>query len=73
MKIFLLIQSIILALSLQISAQDYIPTYFSKSEFDEDVRFLAQKVTGIHPKFLDRDFYGRWKSCLSIQSLQKTS
>ena len=41
-------------------AQTYQPTYFSKKDFLEDIDFLTQKVTHIHPAFLNPEFKQEW-------------
>lgn len=63
MKIFSTIL-VILALSLCINAeaQLYSPTYFTKADFEQDIQYLAQKVTQIHPKFLDSAFHTTWQA-----------
>lgn len=41
-------------------AQKYTPTYIQKKELQKDLIFLKEKVTKIHPKFLDKDFHSQW-------------
>lgn len=43
-------------------AQLYTPTYFTKADFEQDILYLAQKVTQIHPKFLDSGFHKDWQT-----------
>lgn len=51
-------------------AQSYSPTYFSKTDFTDDIQYLAQKVSHIHPKFLDSEFSYKWK--FQLDSVVKT-
>ncbi|MBN2750511.1 MAG: hypothetical protein JXR57_13535 [Bacteroidales bacterium] len=51
--IFLLFQSCIYA-------QEYVPTYLSKKEIKGDLEFLKDKLTNIHPLYLDRNFNIQW-------------
>lgn len=46
------------------SAQVYAPTYFSKADFESDLRYLAETASDVHPKFLDAGFYNQWKPCV---------
>ncbi|WP_423128944.1 S41 family peptidase [Gaoshiqia sp. Z1-71] len=61
MKKILFILLAVLVWHIQIRAQDYLPTYFSKADFEEDIQYLTQKVTHVHPKFLDAGFCNQWK------------
>ncbi|HPW66751.1 MAG TPA: S41 family peptidase [Salinivirgaceae bacterium] len=51
--IFLILQSCIYA-------QEYVPTYLSKNEVKADLKFLKDKLTNIHPLFLDQNFNNQW-------------
>jgi hypothetical protein len=46
-----------------------VPTYFSKADFEEDIQYLTQKVTHVHPKFLEAGFYDQWK--IHLDSAQR--
>jgi len=42
-------------------AQIYSPTFFSKNDFKQDIKFLREKITNIHPKCLDEAFNKKWE------------
>ena len=69
MRKFLIILLAVLAWGVQVHGQDYVPTYVSKADFEEDIQYLTQKVTRIHPKFLNSGFYDQWK--ISLDSVQR--
>jgi len=62
MKRFLIILSFLLITFIQIHAQGYSPTYFSKTDFEGDLRYLSQKVMRIHPKLLLPGESDRWNA-----------
>ncbi len=43
-----------------IYAQKYVPTYISKNKIQGDLEFLKEKLTNIHPIYLDKDFNNQW-------------
>lgn len=69
MKKFLIVLALYLTACIQIHAQGYSPTYFSKTDFIEDLQYLNQKVMHMHPKLLLPVESSRWS--VMIDSIEK--
>ncbi len=37
-------------------------TYFSKKALEQDLLFFSEKLTSIHPKFMDKSYCSKWES-----------
>lgn len=44
-----------------VTGQDYLPTYISRPGIEEDIKYLKEKLTKIHPKFLNAGYEKKWE------------
>ncbi|PKQ68170.1 hypothetical protein BZG01_05335 [Labilibaculum manganireducens] len=61
MKNFILL-SFVFLITYNACSQKYTPYYFSNVEIINDLQFLKEKCTSIHPKFLDENFSKSWSN-----------
>lgn len=61
---------LVFGLCIMAGAQHYCPTYFKKADFEQDIKYLAQKVTLIHPKLLDPAFHATWQASFDSTRLE---
>lgn len=51
-----------LSISFIVKGQKYTPTYLQGKVVKEDLKYLKEKITKIHPLFVDDKFYTEWKN-----------
>ncbi|PKQ60712.1 hypothetical protein BZG02_18495 [Labilibaculum filiforme] len=73
MKNFILL-SFVFIITYHACSQKYTPYNFSNVDIKNDLQFLKEKCTSIHPKFLDENFSKSWSNtCDSIIKTLKDS
>lgn len=61
MRKFVLFFSIIILLQKGVNGQGYLPTYILRADIEEDIKYLKEKLTKIHPKFLNTEYKKKWE------------